>query len=257
MFPAMRCLHSRAGHSGGRWARWRLPEWRHGWRARHLGEALTPKAGTRARRTVTRLAGLTVSVVFLLLVAAPSHAQSWSATWSQKSTAIEKPTGVVGRGWIDLTFDAVNRQTVLMTGSSSSYTDDVWLYNPVSDRWTPIEPTAPCSAIDNFVPPSPRDEMAIEYDPVNQLYWMFGGSGFRCSGPGRTAELGTTATTIVDSTLSSRTVNFYKDWTVDTGHVSAYVTAYDPASKTLTAASAPVGAPSGVHAATCSCPPAR
>lgn len=208
---------------------------------------MTPKAGTWARRTVRRLAGLTVSVVLLLLAAAPSHAQSWSATWSQKSTAIEKPAGVVGRGWIDLTFDTVNRQTVLMTGSSSSYTDDVWLYNPVSDRWTPIEPTAPCSVIDNFVPPSARDEMAIEYDPVNQLYWMFGGSGFRCSGPGRTAGLGTTATTIVDSALSSTTVNFYKDWTVDTGHVSAYVTAYDPASKTLTLATPIAGAASGTQ----------
>ena len=167
---------------------------------------MTPPVRTWTHRIVSDLLALTVALASLLVAAAPSHAQSWSATWSQKSWPIDQPDGVGGRGWIDLTFDSVNRQTVLMTGSSSSYMDDVRLYDPVSDRWTPLERTAPCSAINSFAPPSPRDEVAIEYDPVNQLYWMFGGSGSGCVGPSRTAGAGTTATTIVDSTLSSRTI---------------------------------------------------
>ncbi|MDO8475208.1 MAG: kelch repeat-containing protein, partial [Candidatus Rokubacteria bacterium] len=148
-----------------------------------------------------------------------------------------------------MTYDSINRRVVQMAGSGGSYMNDVWWYDAAGDLWTQIEPNFSNAQIVDFVPPCPRDEMAIEYDPVNQLYWMFGGSGFACVGPIRTAGSGTTTTTLVDSTLTATAADAYKDWSVqgvDAYNTFAYVSAYDPVSKTLTLATPFAGlAPGG------------
>jgi hypothetical protein len=177
---------------------------------------------------------LMVLAASLFAAPIPSHSQGWTATWTQKAYPGDIPDGPGGRGWVDLTYDSVNRRIVLMAGSASAYMDDVWWYDGGTDSWTSREPSFGCSQINGFVPPTGRDEYALEYDPVNQLYWMFGGSGFGCVGPNRTAGAGTTTTAVVDSTLTATTVNAYKDWTVQINSAYAYVAGYDSVSKTLT-----------------------
>ena len=188
---------------------------------------------------------LTVLAGSLLGTATPSHAQTWTATWTQKGFP-----GPSGRGWVDMTYDSINRHIVQMAGSGGSYKNDVWWYDAAGDLWTQIEPNFSNDQIIDFVPPCPRDEMAIEYDPVNQLYWMFGGSGFGCVGPIRTAGSGTTTTTLVDSTLTATEVDKYKDWSVqgvDLYNSFAYVSAYDPVTKTLTLSTPFAGLAPGVR----------
>ena len=199
-----------------------------------LTRAMMPETSKLMRRGVTPLVMLTVLAVSLFATPMPSHGQGWTATWTQKAYPGDIPDGAGGRGWVDLTYDSVNRRIVLVAGSASDYMDDVWWYDGGTDSWTSREPSFLCSQINDFVPPTPRDEMAIEYDPVNQLYWMFGGTGFGCVGPNRSAGTGTTTTAVVDSTLTATTINAYKDWTVQINSAYAYVAAYDPVSKTLT-----------------------
>jgi hypothetical protein len=188
----------------------------------------------KVHRGVRTLAVLGVVMTTLLAAATPSPGQDWTATWTRKADPPGFPDGPGGRGWVDITFDPVNSRTVLVAGSGGTYMNDVWWYDAAADRWTSVEPYVRCSSLTGFVPPTERDEYALEYDPVNQLYWMFGGSGYSCVGPVRTAGAGTTSTAIVDSTLTATGVDFYKDWTVQIFNSYAYVSAYDPVAKKLT-----------------------
>ena len=124
----------------------------------------------------------------------------------------------------------------------------MWQYDAATDRWAQLEPASGCPT--DFAPPTGRVEHALEYDPINRLYWVFGGSGSGCNGPARGAGAGTTKLAIVDPTLPATTVNFYKDWTVAIFEangvpVTTYVSGYNPASGTLTLASPLAGAAPG------------
>ena len=130
-----------------------------------------------------------------------------------------------------MTYDTVNARAVLFGGSASSNLDDVWQYDAATDRWAQLETSPGCPT--DFAPPTGRAESALEYDPINQLFWIFGGGGFGCNGPARTAGTGTTAIAIVDPTLTATTINFYKDWTVNINDTTVYVSDYDPTSKKL------------------------
>ena len=211
--------------------------------------ASAPKSEERQlrRRGTFSFLVITILAAALFAGATPSNGQSLTATWTQNAYPAGASNGPGGRGWVDLTYDLVNRRVVLVGGSASGSMNDVWWYDAVSDRWSIVAPPSTCSHISDFVPPTGREEHAVEYDPVNQLYWMFGGTGSDCVGPNRTAWTGTTTTAIVDPTLTATTPNVYKDWTVQVNNSYAYVAGYDPASKKLTLSKSIAGAISGAH----------
>jgi hypothetical protein len=180
-----------------------------------------------------RIAALLVAAVFCL--PAMGEGGDLYGSWTQQQSWTDS-TGPKPRGWMRVTYDPVNRKMVLIGGSGSEYYNDIWFWDPALDDWMMIEPHVGCSGIQDHVPPTPRDEHVVEYDPVNHLYWMFAGSGFGCTGSSRTAQFGTTTLQVVDSTLTAGSVDFYQDWTVTVGGSKAYVAAYSPDTKTLTLA---------------------
>ena len=170
------------------------------------------------------------------LATAPFAEAQWTATWTQKHTVLGFPNGPHSRAWMDMLFDPVIGRNVLIAGSGAQYMNDIWYYDSAADSWTNIEPFVPCYALPGFVPPVARDEAAVDFDSGNRLYWMHGGSGFGCKGPNRTAGAGTTTTQVVDPTLTATQVDFYKDYRVNSVSTGkrAFVSAYDPVTKTLT-----------------------
>jgi len=137
-----------------------------------------------------------------------------------------------------MAFDTVQGRPVLFGGTASQPLNGVWQYDTTADRWLQLEPAQSC--------PSGvavgRSEYALEYEPLNQLFWIFGGTGFGCADSARIAGKGTTTTAIRDDTLPGTTVDFYKGWTVTVGDTSTIVSAYNPAIKTLSLATALAGA---------------
>jgi PKD repeat protein len=107
-------------------------------------------------------------------------------------------------------------------------------------RWVEIEPyqrivTSPSG------PPCPRDEYALIYDAYNGLYWSFGGSGYTCASQSGTIGAGSTTTQIIDPALPATVVDYYKDYSISIQGNNTYysrIAAYDPATKTLTLATA-------------------
>lgn len=164
----------------------------------------------------------------------------WIAQWVEKSTTPYYPQGVGPRGWHELIFDSFNSRIALFGGAGSGgYLNDVWQYDALTDMWLPIEtPSNRCPGYSGFSGPDGRDNHAVEYDPVNHLYWSIGGSGYKC-GPlaSRTAQVGSNSTTIIDPSLSSNIPDFYKDWTVTANSKQVYVKSYDPVIKSLGLAS--------------------
>jgi hypothetical protein len=181
------------------------------------------------------LIGLGFAWAFLLAAALPSEGQSWTATWTQKADAPPGP-----RAWVEIAFDSVQGRAILFGGTASQPLNDVWQYDPAGDSWLQLEPTQGCP--EGFAPPTARAEHALDFDPINQLLWIFGGAGVACDGPQRIAGKGTSRTVIVDHSLPAITTDFYKDWTVTIGDASAYVSAYDPTTQKLTLASPLAGA---------------
>jgi Galactose oxidase, central domain len=166
-----------------------------------------------------------------------ARAQALSATWTQRANVLGHPAGPSGRSWMKLTYDPVRKRTVLFAGSGSTYYNDIWLYDSVADKWQITEPFIDCPSMDRHFPPTKRDELVVDYDSFNDLYWAFGGSGFNCKGPARTAGAGSDTLHVVDGSLSSNVPDFYKHWTVEAGGtLKAYVSAYDAATRTLSLA---------------------
>jgi hypothetical protein len=191
-----------------------------------------------------------LAVMLVSAAAAPAPAQAQTppeltATWTKKLSARGEPNGPGRRGWIRFVHDPVAKKMVLMAGSGNSYLNDVWHYDTPTDAWTKLEPYVSCAGITGFTPPTPRDEQVVEYDPFNHLYWMFGGSGFGCQGTARAMQAGSNSTTIVDSTLTATTPDFYKDWTVKVGGTIVFVDRYDPVAKSLTLSVPVTGAVAG------------
>lgn len=174
-------------------------------------------------------------------------APALTASWVQKASVKSYPAGPGPRGWMKMTYDPVAQKIVLIGGSGDFYYNDIWHYSLSNDTWTMIEPLSNCSVVNtSFTPPSGRDEQTVEYDAFNNKYWMLGGTGYKCTKPTGTTAAGTTTTKIVDPNLPNAPTNFYKDFTIDVGGVRAYVTASDPATKTLTLGTAITSLASGV-----------
>ncbi len=182
--------------------------------------------------------------VFIVLVgfahhAAPAMAEkAWSATWTNRKLAPTPAGGPGPRGWIDLIHDPVAGKPALFGGSGNTYMNDVLQIDFASGRWLEIEPLV-LNVTSPLGPPCQRDEQAVVYDDFNQLYWSFGGSGSGCAQRQSTIGAGSTITKIVDPSLPATEVDFYRDWDVAVPGPNAqyaYVSAYDPATKTLTLA---------------------
>lgn len=194
-----------------------------------------------------RAAGSALLSVLLLATSWP-HAMAaprLTAAWAQKAQVSGEPIGPGGRGWVDLIYDPALHKTVLFGGSGGNYFNDIFQYNAATDAWTGIELFIDCNGISGFVPPTGRDEHVVEYDAYNNLYWVFGGSGYGCKGSAHSAQSGTDSVTIYDNLLTSNVTNYYKDWTVQFSGKLAYVSAYDPATRKLTLATPISGLTSG------------
>lgn len=177
-----------------------------------------------------------LGVVFMLVSGGAFPAPELSAVWTQKAYAGGFPARPGGRTWVDTIYDPVNKRTVLFGGSGGTYLNDIYHYESTSDTWTLIEPHVPnCPG---FAPPTQRDEHAVEYDSYNHLYWSFGGSGYAYPCLTSTAESGTDTLTVVDNSLPSTIVDYYKDYFVYVEGRTAYVQSYDPTTKTLKLATA-------------------
>src|SRR5215475_6841278 len=180
-----------------------------------------------ARRSLICLLSLGLILGSLLGAAAPSEGQAWTATWTQKSDAAPG-----SRAPVDMTFDTIQGRAILFGGSASVPLNDVWQYDTAADRWLQIQPAVACPS--DPAQPTGRAESSLGYDPLNQLVWIFGGSGVGCFSSTRTAGKGTTTTAILDQSLPATTADFYKGWIVTMGNENATVTAYDPSMKMLT-----------------------
>lgn len=165
-------------------------------------------------------------------VVASAEAADFSGVWERQADVASRPAGPGPRGWADMTYDSTRGKPVVFAGSGSTYLNDIWVYETLSDVWTEVEPVVECDATLK-VPPTQRDEPVFEYDPYNDLYWTFGGTGFACTGPSRVAESGSDTVTVVDSTLTSDIDDFYQGWTVQTSGRPAYVDSYEAGTRTL------------------------
>jgi len=173
-----------------------------------------------------------------LLSGIPDDAQAqWTGVWTLRKVAQAPSQQPSNRSWTEMIFDPVAGKPVLFGGSGGTYRNDILQLDLPGLRWVDVELFVDNSNVTPYGPPCGRDEVTFTYDPVNALYWIFGGSGFVCGSRTSTTGSGTTSIQIVDATLPSGVVDFYKDYFLTvTGGVTyrAYVTAYDPVTKTLT-----------------------
>ena len=126
---------------------------------------------------------------------------------------------------------------VMWGGSGGNFFNDIVALGPGTGAWITLDPNVNCPGNTSFAPPNGSDENGLAWDPIGGRLWIYnGGSGYRCATPqsvGRIAGPGTTPTAIVDSTLSPTTN--YTDWQVRAPDGNkAYVTAFNPTTKTLT-----------------------
>jgi len=177
-------------------------------------------------------------VALVAAIAVGSAQADWSGIWTIRPVAKTASDSPLPRAWVDLIYDPVAGRPVLVGGSGSTYRNDILQMDLPGLKWVEVEPQV-ANVQSPYGPPCPRDEHAVEYDAINAVYWIFGGSGYTCGSRTSVAAAGTTTSQIVDPTLPSSTVDYYKGWfvTVETNIVySAYITAYDPATKTLSLA---------------------
>jgi len=88
----------------------------------------------------------------------------------------------------------------------------------------------------DFTPPLGRDDFGFSYDSANDLYWLHGGGGYKCSAGTLTgvAQPGTTELSLVMGPEIPLTVDdFYRDFTVKVGSKKVYVVSYDRATHTV------------------------
>ena len=171
----------------------------------------------------------------------PASAPILAATWTAlPNPNYAPPLGPYTRAWTEMTWNSSLQQMVVFGGNSSiEYANDLWAYNDATSNWTEIDPHVVCPGNSGFSKPNGTDDTAFKYDPVNNLYWVFGVvSGYRCLSFAtvRTAAAGSTTSTLVDPTLTAVDPGDYVNWRVRVGNVDAVVTAYDAALKRLTLA---------------------
>lgn len=163
----------------------------------------------------------------VLFLASGVVSADYQGTWIQGGDAPSSPNGPSRRGWVDLAFDSYSGSIALFGGSGGDYYNDIWFYNSVGKQWMNQELNVPCAALRDHFPPAKRDEMAVEYESVNDLLWIYSGSGFNCKGKATTAG-GGTLTDRVELDVSLREVeNFYQHWTIQVANKVAFVKSYD------------------------------
>ncbi len=189
----------------------------------------------------SRLLAIAVLAALAFFSISPSWAQTISAEWTKKTKSAYWPAGPGHRLWSKLFYDSAAQRIAVLGGTGGGgYKMDIWHYNVASDTWDPyLLPAIDCPGYAGFSAPDGRDAHAAEYDPINDGYWSVAGGGYKCGNAGegppvaRTAAAGSTASTIIDPSLTATDVDFYKDWTVFVGNKRAFVTAYDPVAKKL------------------------
>ena len=187
-------------------------------------------------RPVRFAAGVLAAIVTLAGSTA-ALSQSWTGTWTKRSIAATPAKAPGLRGWVDMVFDSDIDRPALFGGSGGFYYNDVLQIDFATARWVEVEPYQ--KIVPPSGPPCGRDEHAVVFDQHNGFYWSFGGSGFACGSQTGTIAAGSTTTTIIDPALPATTVDFYRDYVLSvqaSPTYYAYVSAYDPATKTLTLA---------------------
>ena len=178
-----------------------------------------------------------LGAIAAIAVSTPAVAQSWTGTWTKRGIAATPAKAPGTRGWVDLIFDSDVGRPVLFGGSGGVYYNDVLQIDFGAARWVEVEPYQKIVAPSG--PPCGRDEHAVEFDSHNGLLWSFGGSGYACESQSGTIAAGSTTTAIIDPALPDVPTDFYRHYVVSVTATPTYyaiVSAYDPATKTLTLA---------------------
>ena len=168
------------------------------------------------------------------------------ATWQLlPNPNYTQPEGPYVRAWTEMTWNPLRQEWVIFGGNGpDGYNNDIWSYNGATANWTVIANQDFCPGNRGFSQPNGTDDSNFRYDPVNNLYWVFGAaSGYRCltyTTP-RTAAAGSQQATIVDPELPETSSSAYAGWRVHIGDIDVGVQSYNGLSKTLTL-SAPVAA---------------
>ena len=71
-------------------------------------------------------------------------AQTWTATWEQKRTAADPPTGPGARGSAGMIFDDVAAHAVVFGGLGQAPLNDLFTYDSATDTWVSEAPETTC-----------------------------------------------------------------------------------------------------------------
>lgn len=84
-----------------------------------------------------------------------------------------------GRGWIQLAYDSKRDKVVLFGGSGEWYFNDLWYFDPVTLVWSLVLQDTRLAGVEKDWSKYPRgrDNHQFVYDPKNDVYWMYGGTG--------------------------------------------------------------------------------
>ena len=161
------------------------------------------------------------------------------ATWKLlPNPNYSQPQGPYVRAWTEMTWDPLRQEWVIFGGNGpDGYNNDIWSYNGATANWTVIAKQDFCPGNRGFSQPNGTDDSNFKYDPVNNLYWVFGAaSGYRCLTYAtlRTAAAGSQQATIVDPGLPETSSSAYAGWRVRIGNIDSGVRSYNGPSKTLT-----------------------
>ena len=175
-------------------------------------------------------------------LAVTPQAPTFSATWTQiPNPNYAPPAGPYGRTWTEMTWDSLRQRMTVFggNGAPSGYGNDIWSFDTATSQWTVVEPFEFCPGNTGFTKPNGTDDSNFKYDPVNDLFWVFGAaSGYRCLSytTPRTAAAGSGPGLVVDPSLPTGAVDHYRNFHVRTASADVLVSAYDPATSTLTLA---------------------
>lgn len=83
------------------------------------------------------------------------------------------------RGWLQLAYDSQRGKVVLFGGSGEWYFNDLWYLDPLKQQWRLVlQDTRLAHEEKNWQTyPKGRDNHQLVYDEINDIYWMYGGTG--------------------------------------------------------------------------------